>query len=329
MRDRVICIDFDGTIVKHAFPKIGEPLEGAFSTMKELKAAGYRLILWTCRENEGDIIYKQYLTDAVKFCEQNGVVFDAVNESIKECEFRPETTLNRKPYADYYIDDRNVGGFPGWDFIRRVIMLKHTASFRAAPIDQKEALALNVGLGETRKAYARRAAEGWFDKYAPADKPGIDIGCQFDALNETFRRWDVIFGDGDATYMEGVPDNSFFTVYASHILEHLDKPVTALQNWFRILQPGGHMIVMVPHRDLYEKKKILPSSWNIEHKLFYLPDQSELPSTVSLLDMLEHALPNKVELVSLKTLNEGYDYSLPPHVHSVGEISIEAILKKN
>ena len=109
--------------------------------------------------------------------------------------------------------------------------------------------------GETSKAAARRLREGWFTKFAPDWMSGIDIGCQEDFLNHTFRRWDYRFGDPDATYMDGVPDNVFHTVYASHLLEHLDDPVVALTNWYRITRPGGHLIVIVPHRDLYEKKK--------------------------------------------------------------------------
>jgi hydroxymethylpyrimidine pyrophosphatase-like HAD family hydrolase len=118
----ILAIDFDGTIVEHRYPKIGEPLPGALETLRDLKAAGHRLILWTCREDQGYLIDKQYLSDAVKFCEENGVVFDAVNETLPEEEFRSEKYPRRKPYAHYYIDDAIIGGFPGWDKIREVII---------------------------------------------------------------------------------------------------------------------------------------------------------------------------------------------------------------
>lgn len=117
-------IDFDGTIVRHAWPEIGEPMPGAFETLKDLKAAGYKLILWTCREDFGRLIDKQYLTEAVEFCRENGVEFDAVNESLKETEFRPENVLKRKPHCHYYIDDSNLGGFPGWDVVRQFLLGK-------------------------------------------------------------------------------------------------------------------------------------------------------------------------------------------------------------
>jgi SAM-dependent methyltransferase len=183
--------------------------------------------------------------------------------------------------------------------------------------------------GETTKARERRLREGWFDKYAPEDRSGIDIGCQYDALNPVFRRWDHLFADGDASLMEGVPDQIFHTVYASHVLEHLADPVVALTNGCRILRQGGHLIVLVPHRNLYEKTKTLPSNWNSEHKWFRLPDRAEAPHTLSLEDVIRRADLAGVEAVSLRVLDEGYDHKLPADVHPEGELSIEAILRRS
>jgi len=120
--NKVILIDFDGTIVRGAFPEIGEPVPMAFEVMKELKEAGWKLILWTCREDEGYNINKQYLTEAVRFCKENGVDFDAVNEAIPELDFRCDTCKKRKPYADVVLDDKNLGGFPGWEVVRKMLI---------------------------------------------------------------------------------------------------------------------------------------------------------------------------------------------------------------
>ena len=86
--------------------------------MIDLKNAGYNLILNTCREDCGFEIDKQYLTDAVNFCFENGVDFDAHNENTPALEFRDMKYKRRKVYANYYIDDRNIGGFLGWDYVR-------------------------------------------------------------------------------------------------------------------------------------------------------------------------------------------------------------------
>lgn len=120
---KICCIDFDGTIVQHAYPDIGEPMPLAFEVMKSLKEAGYKLILWTCREDRvSNGRSRKYLTEAVDFCKERGVVFDAVNETLLDHDFRDEKSLKRKPYANYYIDDAVPGGFVGWKFIRQTLL---------------------------------------------------------------------------------------------------------------------------------------------------------------------------------------------------------------
>ena len=180
-------------------------------------------------------------------------------------------------------------------------------------------------MGETTKAHNRRLKENWFKKYAPDDRSGIDIGCQIDPLNDTFRRWDIIFGDSDATFLKGISDNKFHTVYASHILEHLEFPVFAIQNWYRVLRPGGHLIINVPHRDLYECKKELPSFWNQQHRIFWLPDQEEPPYTLSLKNTVLDAIVD-ANIILFRILNEGY--SRNGNKHPGGEYSIECIVQK-
>ena len=182
--------------------------------------------------------------------------------------------------------------------------------------------------GETWKARSRRLSTGWFDKYAPADQPGIDIGCQNDPVCPGFRLWDIIFGDGDATLMEGVEDNQYQTVYASHVLEHLEEPILAIKHWYRITRPGGHLIILVPHRDMYEKKESPPSKWNHEHKWFYLPENVEPMSNrvLGLKNCILAAIPDP-DIVSFNVLSDGFKES-PPNVHACGEYSIEAIIRK-
>ena len=131
---KVLLIDFDGTIVEHCFPRIGEPLPNAFETLIDLKKAGYKLILWTCREDYGFNINKQYLTAAVNFCREMGVEFDAVNEALMEEDFRPEDCIKRKPYSHWSIDDRNLGGFPGWDWVRSLLLPNNPAKIGRAHV---------------------------------------------------------------------------------------------------------------------------------------------------------------------------------------------------
>jgi len=78
----IIAVDFDGTIVEDAYPKIGKPRLFAFETLKQLQGDGHRLILWTYRKGIR-------LQEAVEFCRKNGIEFYAVNHSFPEEEHDP------------------------------------------------------------------------------------------------------------------------------------------------------------------------------------------------------------------------------------------------
>jgi len=107
-----IAVDFDGTIVEHSYPEIGDEMLFAFDTLKALQKKGHKLILWTFREGK-------YLQEAVEYCKANDVIFYAVNRSYPEEEL--EEGISRKIHADLFIDDRNVGGFLGWGEIYQML----------------------------------------------------------------------------------------------------------------------------------------------------------------------------------------------------------------
>lgn len=108
-----IAVDFDGTIVEHRYPQIGEEKLFAFETLKQLQKLGHLLILWTFRHGKE-------LNEAVEYCRKKGIEFYAVNKSYPEEVFEPDT-VSRKIDADLFIDDRNVGGFPGWSEIWQIL----------------------------------------------------------------------------------------------------------------------------------------------------------------------------------------------------------------
>ncbi|MCX6326160.1 MAG: hydrolase [Bacteroidia bacterium] len=107
-----IAVDFDGTIVEHEYPEIGKEKLFAFQTLKELNKMGAMLILWTFRTGKE-------LEEAVEFCRKNGVEFYAVNKNYPEEIF--DETVSRKIDADIYIDDKNIGGFPGWSGVWQML----------------------------------------------------------------------------------------------------------------------------------------------------------------------------------------------------------------
>lgn len=109
---KIIAIDFDGTLVDDKYPAIGKPLPFAFETLKQLQKDGHRLILWTYRSGPT-------LEAAIEFCKQQGVEFYAINQSTPDEIF--DHSMSRKIRADLFIDDRNVGGFPGWGKIYQLL----------------------------------------------------------------------------------------------------------------------------------------------------------------------------------------------------------------
>ncbi|NLA23819.1 MAG: hydrolase [Bacteroidales bacterium] len=112
-KELIIAVDFDGTIVEHRYPEIGKEMSGAFQVLRELQEAGHKLILWTYREGH-------YLDEAVEYCLNNGIMFYAINHSDPNEEYNKY--ISRKIHADIFIDDRNIGGFLGWENIRKILL---------------------------------------------------------------------------------------------------------------------------------------------------------------------------------------------------------------
>lgn len=96
----IIAVDFDGTLCEEIYPGIGAAKQGVIEALKRRKAAGDRLILWTCRCGER-------LAEAVEWCTAHGLVFDAVNSNLPESVSRFNNDC-RKVFADEYLEDKAV-----------------------------------------------------------------------------------------------------------------------------------------------------------------------------------------------------------------------------
>lgn len=112
----IIAVDFDGTIVRSQYPTIQGEQPYAVETLKKLKDEGHYIIIWTCRTG-------QPLLDAMNWLLAHGVSFDRIND---HCPANVATygDAGNKIYADVYIDDHNVGGFPGWHDALEMILDK-------------------------------------------------------------------------------------------------------------------------------------------------------------------------------------------------------------
>lgn len=153
---------------------------------------------------------------------------------------------------------------------------------------------------ETSKNKALRESRYEYD-FLKTGK-GLDIGCGNDPINPWCDRWDK--AQGDATFMENAQDFYYDWVHSSHCLEHLAEPRTAVHNWWRLLKPGGHLLITVPCFFLYEKKS-WPSSFNRDHKQKFT--LLEKKNTLSLLSLFENL--HSCQIRWAKTNDLGFDYS--------------------
>lgn len=114
-----IAVDFDGTIVEHKYPQIGEEIPFAVETLKMLIKDRHKLILWSVREG-------QLLDDAIEWCRERGIEFYAVNKDYPEETPQNNQHFSRKVKVDIFIDDRNIGGLPDWGTIYRMVSRRKT-----------------------------------------------------------------------------------------------------------------------------------------------------------------------------------------------------------
>jgi len=167
---------------------------------------------------------------------------------------------------------------------------------------------------------------------------GLDIGGKPDPLSlykELFpqmscvRTWD--WEDGDAQFLNGVPDGALDFVHSSHCLEHLVNPREGLRHWLRAVRPGGYLVVTVPDEDLYEQG-VFPSTFNRDHKwtftIFKTHSWSE--RSLNLIDLVRE-LGGEAELVRMEQLSATYRFNLPRYDQTltpVAECGIEFVIRK-
>lgn len=180
----------------------------------------------------------------------------------------------------------------------------------------------NVG-AESRKTYQDKLNNGFFEKYMSGN--GLEIGGKgyeegIVPILETATNIEVDFPGYDGINLP-FPDESQDYVYSSHCLEHISDYKTVIKEWYRVLKNGGHIVIVVPHQFLYEKRKNLSSKWNGDHKRFYSP--------ASLLNEIEQSLnPNTYRVKLLEDGDKDFNYEVPPDQHSHGQYEITLVIQK-
>jgi hypothetical protein len=98
-----ICIDFDGTVVDHRYPYVGDPVPLAVDWLERFGELGAKLILFTMRSDDAE--GKEYLRDAVQYFEKNDIELFGINRNPDQDSW----TNSPKAYGKIYIDDSAFG----------------------------------------------------------------------------------------------------------------------------------------------------------------------------------------------------------------------------
>ena len=111
--------------------------------------------------------------------------------------------------------------------------------------------------------------------------------------------------DGDANEITKYVDKEFDYVFSSHCLEHMNNPIDAIQEWWKLVKKDGHLILTVPDEDLYEQG-YFPSLFNDDHKSTFTISKrcSWSPKSHNMLDLI-NSLPNSM-LIKIELQDQDY-----------------------
>lgn len=192
---------------------------------------------------------------------------------------------------------------------------------------------------ETSKATRRRWCEdecGIFPWRSIFVGKGIDVGCGDNPLPfDGVTTFDM--PDGDANNLAAYfPENHFDYLHASQCLEHMHAPRGAIDNWLRVVRPGGHAIITIPSWELYEGRR-WPSAFNPDHKSTWSMEGYSSPAGKNHIHVPElmRRMESTCEILLCRELVRHYDHSVGtmrdqtlPESAGV-EPWIEFVLRKN
>lgn len=93
-----IAVDFDGTVVDHRYPEVGQDVPDAVRVLKRLVEDKHKIILYTMRSRDS-------LKDAIKWFRDRGIHLYGIQFDPGQTSW----TSSNKCYAQVYIDDAALG----------------------------------------------------------------------------------------------------------------------------------------------------------------------------------------------------------------------------
>jgi SAM-dependent methyltransferase len=131
---------------------------------------------------------------------------------------------------------------PKWRCVLSPLALLHPggrdeldAAAMHLPAPRGPARVLDVGCG-SGVLLARMQALGWQAEGVEVDPGGVEAARA--------RGVRVHLGTLEA---QAFPDNAFDAVHSAHVIEHLHDPLAMLRESYRILKPGGRLVILTPN----------------------------------------------------------------------------------
>jgi SAM-dependent methyltransferase len=143
----------------------------------------------------------------------------------------------------------------------------------------------------------------WGDfEYSLLQGDGIDIGVGGCPSAPGVLPFDQ--KQGDANHITDYVDRQFDFVYSSHCLEHMHDARAAIQEWWKLVKPGGVLFLIVPDEDLYEQG-FWPSHFNPDHKWTFTLSKrkSWSPVSINILDLVKTLQGSELLKAELHDLN--------------------------
>ena len=167
---------------------------------------------------------------------------------------------------------------------------------------------------------------------------GLDLGPADHPMGQLSGHFPAITGLDTAAWppealeqLAGIADESYDFVHASQSLARVANCFAALGAWFRVLRPGGHLVLTVPDEDLAAQGQFPPpwgADWRWSFSIY--KRQSWNPQSINLVNLFM-TLGEAAEIRRLGVIDQGFDDGLPPGDQTgmpLVEASIEAVIRK-
>jgi len=200
-------------------------------------------------------------------------------------------------------------------------------------ITDEEMLDVFKKYGATRESIFRRYEMNEVIQYTKG--VGIEVGCGLNKIHTGAIGINLVMSDLDYGYPFGpqiksdgtnIPwfsSNSLDYVFSSHCLEHFHDPKKALEEWTRVLKIGGHLVLLLPHKEFFPN--IGEPNANPDHKNDFFPEDVKK----MIIDI------GGYEIIQIDTIHEKLKDNkiaideAPKYGHKSLNFSFEIIAKKN